>query len=60
MYSGHFSKGQKNGSGVEISKDGTRMECIYKDGKKEGPFVETDANGNVIRKGTYKNDRLQP
>lgn len=26
---------------------------------KNGPFVETDKNGKVIRKGTYKFGRLE-
>lgn len=27
--------------------------------KRMGPFVETDKNGKVIRKGTYKFGRLE-
>ena len=30
-----------------------------KQGKKNGPFVETDKDGKVIKKGTYKFGRLQ-
>ena len=31
---------------------------FFKQGKKDGPFVETDKNGKLIRKGTYKMGRL--
>ena len=50
--------GLEEGNGVQIKKDGTRFEGFFKQGKKHGPFVETDAKGNVIRKGTYKMGRL--
>ena len=35
------------------------MRAFFKQGKKNGPFVETDKNGKVIRKGTYKFGRLE-
>ena len=40
-------------------KNGNRYEGFFKQGKKHGPFVETDKNGKVIRKGTYKMGRLE-
>lgn len=41
-----------------IEKDGTRFEGFFKQGKKDGPFVEMDANGNIVRKGTFRYGRL--
>ena len=35
-------------------KNGVRYDGFFKQGKKHGAFVETDKNGNVIRKGVYK------
>ena len=55
---GTFSQGKKNGKFIEVQKDGSRFEGYYKNGEKDGPFVERDANGNVTRKGTYKNGRV--
>ena len=37
-----------------LSKDGIRFEGTFKQGKKHGPFVETDKEGKIIRKGVYK------
>ena len=58
MEPGHFSRGREDGEGTLLTKDGTRFEGFFKQGKKDGPFVEMDSNGNVIRKGTFKNGRL--
>ena len=58
VYTGHFSRGREDGEGTLLTKDGTRFEGFFKQGKKDGPFVEMDSNGNVIRKGTFKNGRL--
>ena len=44
---------------VQEDKNGNRYEGFFKQGKKHGPFVETDKNGKVIRKGTYKMGRLE-
>ena len=49
----------KTGQGVQIDKDGNRFDGFFKQGKKDGPFVETDKDGKVIKKGTYKFGRLQ-
>jgi len=49
----------EDGNGVQEDKDGNRFEGFFKQGKKHGPFVETDKDGNVIRKGTYKFGALQ-
>jgi len=35
-------------------KNGVRYDGFFKQGKKDGAFVETDKDGNVIRKGVYK------
>lgn len=50
--------GLEEGSGVQEDKNGNRYEGFFKQGKKDGPFVETDKNGKLIRKGTYKMGRL--
>jgi hypothetical protein len=34
--------------------NGVRYEGSFKQGKKHGPFVETDKEGKIIRKGVYK------
>ena len=47
------------GTGIQEDKNGNRYEGFFKQGKKHGPFVETDKNGKVIRKGTYKMGRLE-
>ena len=49
----------QEGNGVEEDKNGNRYEGFFKQGKKNGPFEETDKNGKVIRKGTYKFGRLE-
>ena len=51
--------GLEEGQGVQIDKDGNRFDGFFKQGKKDGPFVETDKDGKVIKKGTYKFGRLQ-
>ena len=58
VYTGSFVRGKEEGKGVLIEKDGTRFEGFFKQGKKDGPFVEMDANGNIVRKGTFRYGRL--
>ena len=58
QYKGGFVDGLEDGHGVLIDKDGNRFEGFFKQGKKHGPFVETDKDGKVIKKGTYKMGRL--
>ena len=41
-----------------MDKDGNRYEGFFKQDVKDGPFIEKDSNGNVIRRGTYKLGRL--
>ena len=53
-YKGGFSKGLEEGKGVMLTPNGVRFEGSFKQGKKHGPFVETDKEGKVIRKGVYK------
>ena len=53
-YKGGFSKGMEEGKGVMLTPDGIRFEGSFKQGKKHGPFVETDKEGKVVRKGVYK------
>ena len=53
-YKGGFSKGMEEGNGVMLTPDGIRFEGSFKQGKKHGPFVETDKEGKIIRKGVYK------
>ena len=50
--------GKEDGKGTIIDKDGNRFEGFFKQGKKDGPFIETDPNGKVIRKGTFRYGRL--
>lgn len=58
VYTGGFVRGKEDGKGVLIDKEGVRFEGFFKQGKKDGPFIETDTNGNVIRKGTFRYGRL--
>ena len=58
-YKGKFGNGLEDGKGTKEDQDGNRFDGLFKQGKKDGPFVETDKNGKVIRKGTYKMDRLE-
>ena len=58
VYTGSFVCGKEEGKGVLIEKDGTRFEGFFKQGKKDGSFVEMDANGNIVRKGTFRYGRL--
>lgn len=44
----------QEGSGVQEDKDGNRYEGFFRQGKKDGPFVEFDKDGNVLRRGSYK------
>ena len=52
-YKGHFVKGKEDGKGVLEDKNGVRYDGFFKQGRTRR-FVETDKNGNVIRKGVYK------
>ena len=56
---GGFVNGMEEGNGIQEDKNGNRYEGFFKQGKKHGPFVETDKNGKVIKKGTYKMGRLE-
>ena len=56
QYKGGFVDGLEE---VQTDKNGNRFEGFFKQGKKNGPFVETDKDGKVIKKGTYKFGRLQ-
>ena len=58
VYTGDFVRGKEHGKGVLTEKDGTVFEGEFKNGKKDGEFIEKDAGGKVIRKGTFKNGRL--
>ena len=58
IYTGSFVRGKEEGKGTLIGKDGTRFEGFFKQGKKDGPFVETDASGKVLRQGTFRYGRL--
>ena len=51
--------GLEEGKGIQEDKDGHRYDGFFKQGKKHGPFVETDKTGKIIRKGTYKFGRLE-
>ena len=51
-------RGKEEGKGVLTTKGGVRFEGSFKKGQKDGPFVEKDENGNVIRKGTFRYGRL--
>ena len=51
--------GLQEGAGVQEDKNGNRFEGFFKQGKKHGPFVETDKEGKIIRKGSYKMGRLE-
>jgi antitoxin component YwqK of YwqJK toxin-antitoxin module len=44
----------EEGKGVMLTPDGIRFEGSFKQGKKHGPFVETDKDGKIVRKGVYK------
>jgi len=35
-----------------------RMIGHFKDGKKDGEFIEYDEDGNIINKALYKNDKM--
>ena len=50
--------GKKHGHAVEIAADGTRFDGNYVDGERDGAFTEYDSNGNVKRKGVYRNGRV--
>ena len=43
---------------MQEDADGIRYKGGFKDGEKHGDFIETDAEGKEIRRGTYKNGRL--
>ena len=58
VYTGSFAGGKEHGKGTIVNKDGSRFEGFFKHGKKDGAFVETDAQGNVTRQGTFRNGRL--
>ena len=58
VYTGQFVRGHEEGQGTLVSTDGTRFEGFFKRGQKDGPFIEKDTNGNVVRKGTFRNGRL--
>ena len=49
----------KNGKCVEETPDGVRFEGSYLNDQKDGPFVEKNRNGSIIRKGVYVRGKLQ-
>ena len=49
----------KMATGCRKTKTATALKASSNKEKKHGPFVETDKDGNVIRKGTYKFGALQ-
>ena len=58
-YKGGFVNGLEEGSGVQEDKNGNRYgRFLQTRQEKDGPFVETDKNGKLVRKGTYKMGRL--
>ena len=58
VYTGGFVNGREEGKGILVTKDGTRFEGFFKQGEKDGPFVETNAEGKIIRQGTFRNGKL--
>jgi antitoxin component YwqK of YwqJK toxin-antitoxin module len=42
-----------------VDKNGIRYKGSFKQGRKDGPFVETDRTGKVVRKGIYRFGVLQ-
>ena len=42
-----------DGPAVEEDKNGKRFEGSYVDDRRDGRFVEKDANGNVTAQGNY-------
>ena len=50
----------EEGKGIQTDKDGNTAEGVFKQGKKNGLFVEKDKNGKLIRQITYKMGRIAP
>ena len=58
QYTPAISLKEKNGAGVLVTKNGTRFEGNFKNGLKDGDFLEKDATGKLIRKCVYRSGRL--
>ena len=53
-----YLKGLAEGFGIDKeTKEGKRFEGSYKNGERDGEFVERDRNGQVTARGEYKNGR---
>jgi hypothetical protein len=50
--------GKKEGQGILENAEGIRYSGGFKEGLKHGDFVETDAEGKEVRRGTYRDGRL--
>ena len=56
LFQGNYSKGEKNGKGIEYNKDGKIIfEGEYLKGKRNGQGKEYDADGKLKYKGEYLN-----
>ena len=49
----------EDGKGVQVDKNGMSYEGTFKEGKKDGLFIEKDETGKVVRQRTYKMGRLE-
>ena len=58
-FRGKFKNGLKNGDAVEVNKEGIRFEGSYLNDMRDGNFTERDRNGQIIRRGTYRNGRIE-
>jgi hypothetical protein len=57
-YTGDMKDGQRHGQGVLVLQDGRTYTGSFVNGATEGYGVMTDANGNVIAKGIWKDNNF--
>jgi hypothetical protein len=57
-YTGETKDGQPHGQGVLVLQDGRVYTGAFVNGASDGYGVMTDANGNLIAKGIWRNNRL--
>lgn len=56
-YEGQWVKSKKEGQGTKIYKDGSKYVGEWKNGKRNGNGILYGSNGDVLKKGSWANDK---
>lgn len=56
-YDGYYVDGKKHGYGIFTSENGSRYEGNWENGKQHGIGRQFNANGELVKEGTWTNGR---